>query len=86
MGSAGELIFLCKKWPKKWPKMAKKNLLMVYIASEWPVDRFTKELFFNFGGSRPFLMEDFIALPIPKKIFVQMLPITLVLELIFLIG
>ena len=43
----------------------------------------TKELFLNFGGSRPFLMEDFIALPIPQKNFVQMLPLPLVLALVF---
>ena len=47
------------------------------------LDRFTKELFLNFGGSRPFLMEDFIALPNPPKNFVQMLPLPLVLALVF---
>ena len=52
----------------------------------YPLDRFTKEPLLNFGGSVTFFMEDFIALPIPKKIFVQMLPITLVLALIFLLG
>ena len=50
---------------------------------ECPLDRFTKELFFNFGGSRLFLMEDFIALPVPKIFFVQMLPLPLVLALVF---
>ena len=47
------------------------------------LDRFTKELFLNFGGSRLFLMEDFIALPVPKIFFVQMLPLPLVLALVF---
>ena len=54
-----------------------------YVRHRWVLDRFTKELFLNFGRSRPFLMEDFIALPIPQKNFVQMLPLPLVLALVF---
>ena len=33
---------------------------------QWSLDRFSKEPLLNFGGGITSLMEDFIALPIPK--------------------
>ena len=66
------------------------TILPWQLPAGWPLqgaycllDRFINELLLNFGGSITFLLEDFIVLPIPKKISSKCCPFPSFLALVF---